>query len=89
MHSRVERRAQERGVDHHRPVPLVVLAHELDVEPFGQREVALQGGELPPSAEGLLIQSAAKRAIVLVDGDKGEVKGHCATAAQQLTVTLP
>jgi Protein of unknown function (DUF3616) len=49
----------------------------------------VQGGELPPSAEGLLIQSAAKRAIVLVDGDKGEVKGHCATAAQQLTVTLP
>jgi hypothetical protein len=49
----------------------------------------VQGGELPPSAEGLVIQSAAKRAIVLVDGDKGEVKGHCATAAQQLTVTLP
>jgi Protein of unknown function (DUF3616) len=49
----------------------------------------VKGGELPPSAEGLVIQSAAKRAIVLVDGDKGEVKGHCATAAQQLTVTLP
>lgn len=49
----------------------------------------VKGGELPPSAEGLVIQSAAKRAIVLADGDKGEVKGHCATAAQQLTVTLP
>ena len=49
----------------------------------------VKGGELPPSAEGLVIQSAAKRAIVLVDGDKGKVKGHCATAAQQLTVTLP
>ena len=49
----------------------------------------VKGGELPPGAEGLVIQSAAKRAIVLVDGDKGDVKGHCATAAQQLTVTLP
>jgi uncharacterized protein DUF3616 len=47
------------------------------------------GGELPSSAEGLVIQSAAKRAIVLIDGDKGKVKDHCATAAQQLTVTLP
>ena len=47
----------------------------------------VKGGELPPSAEGLVIQSAAKRAIVLVDGDKG--KDDCATAAQQLTVTLP
>ena len=44
---------------------------------------------LPPSAEGLVIQSAAKRAIVLVDGDKGEVKGHCAMPTQELTVTLP
>jgi hypothetical protein len=49
----------------------------------------VKGGELPPSAEGLVIQSAAKRAIVLADGDKGDVKDHCATAAQQLTVTLP
>lgn len=49
----------------------------------------VRGGELPSSAEGLVIQSAAKRAIVLVDGDKGDVKGHCAMAAQQLTVTLP
>jgi hypothetical protein len=49
----------------------------------------VQGGDLPPSAEGLVIQSAAKRAIVLVDGDKGDVKGHCATPSQQLTVTLP
>jgi uncharacterized protein DUF3616 len=48
----------------------------------------VQGGALPPSAEGLVLQSAAKRAIVLVDSDKGEVKGHCATAAQQRTVTL-
>jgi Protein of unknown function (DUF3616) len=47
----------------------------------------VKGGELPPNAEGLVIQSAAKRAIVLLDGDKG--KDHCATAAQQLTVTLP
>ncbi len=49
----------------------------------------VKGGELPSCAEGLVIQSAATRAIVLVDGDKGKVKGHCATAAQQLTVTLP
>jgi hypothetical protein len=44
---------------------------------------------LPPGAEGLVIQSAARRALVLVDGDKGKVKGHCATAAQQFTVKLP
>jgi hypothetical protein len=49
----------------------------------------VKGGELPPSAEGLVIQSLAKRAIVLVDGDKGDVDGHCTTAAQQLTVPLP
>jgi Protein of unknown function (DUF3616) len=47
----------------------------------------VKGGELPPRAEGLVIQSATKRAIVLVDGVKG--KDDCATAAQQLTVTLP
>jgi hypothetical protein len=47
----------------------------------------VNGGELPPSAEGLVIQRAKERAIVLVDGDKG--KDHCTTAAQQLTVTLP
>ena len=47
----------------------------------------VQGGALPPNAEGLVIQSAAKRAIVLLDGDKG--KDDCATAAQQLAVTLP
>jgi hypothetical protein len=49
----------------------------------------VKGGELPSSAEGLVIQPAAKRAIVLVDGDKGKTKDNCATAAQQLTVTLP
>ena len=49
----------------------------------------VKGGKLPASAEGLVIQSAAKRAIVLIDGDKGEEKGHCATRAKQLTVTLP
>jgi hypothetical protein len=47
----------------------------------------VQGGALPPNAEGLVIQSAAKGAIVLLDGDKG--KDDCATAAQQLTVMLP
>ena len=41
-----------------------------------------------PERRGLVIQSAAKRAIVLVDGDKGDVEGHCANA-QQLTVPLP
>jgi hypothetical protein len=49
----------------------------------------VKGGQLPASAEGLVVQSAAKRAIVLVDGDKGEEKGHCATRAEQLTVPLP
>jgi hypothetical protein len=45
------------------------------------------GGTLPPNAEGLVIQAAAKRAIVLLDGAKGH--GACTTAAQQLTVPLP
>jgi hypothetical protein len=49
----------------------------------------VKGGKLPASAEGLVIQSAAKRAIVLVDGDKGEERGHCATRAEQFTVPLP
>jgi hypothetical protein len=49
----------------------------------------VKAGALWPRAEGLVIQSEAKRAIGLVDGDKGEVKGHCATAAQRPTVTLP
>jgi hypothetical protein len=49
----------------------------------------VKGGALPASAEGLVLQPAANSAIVLVDGDKGEVKGQCATPAQQLTVKLP
>lgn len=33
--------------------------------------------ELPPSAEGLVVQAAEKRAIVLIDGDKGEDEASC------------
>ena len=40
-------RAEDRAVDHDRPVTLVVVARVLHVEPLGQREVALHGGELP------------------------------------------
>ena len=42
----------------------------------------VKGGELPPSAEGLVIQSAAKRAIVVVDSDEGkDVLRHGSAAA--------
>ena len=44
---------------------------------------------LPPTSEGLVIQTGAKRAIVLADGDLGKDGGTCATAAGQLTVALP
>jgi hypothetical protein len=47
----------------------------------------VSGGALPSSAEGLVIHSAAMRAIVIIDGQKG--KDACKTAAKQLTVTLP
>jgi hypothetical protein len=34
-------------MDHDRTVTLVVLADVLHLEPFGQAEVALHGGQLP------------------------------------------
>jgi len=37
----------------------------------------VDGVELPPSAEGLVVQSAEKRAIVLVDGTEGENDDTC------------
>jgi len=45
------------------------------------------GGELPPTAEGLIIQPEARRAIVLLDGDTGGSAGTCKKAPQQLTIT--
>jgi len=43
--------------------------------------------ELPPSAEGLVVQAAEKRAIVLIDGDKGENDSSCGDPKPgQLTV---
>src|SRR6185436_2650103 len=44
-------RPEDRAMDHHRTVPLVVLADVLHLEPFGQAEVALHGGELPQAAD--------------------------------------
>lgn len=44
---------------------------------------------LPPTSEGLVVQTAARRAIVLVDGGLDDDNRICAPAAGQLTVTLP
>lgn len=45
------------------------------------------GGELPPTAEGLIVESEARRAIVLLDGDTGKKDGACKKPPQQLTVS--
>jgi hypothetical protein len=42
---------EDRAVDHHRPVPLVVVARVLHVEALGKGEVALDGRELPQPPE--------------------------------------
>ena len=56
-------RAEDRPVDHHRPVPLVVLAHVLHVEPLGQAEVALHGRELPQPADRVAEVEVDLRAV--------------------------
>ena len=43
--------AEDRAVDHHGPVTLVVVAGVLHVEALGHGEVALHGGELPQSPD--------------------------------------
>ena len=45
------------------------------------------GIELPPTAEGLIVQPEAHRAIVLLDGDTGKSEGACKKKPQQLTIT--
>jgi hypothetical protein len=45
------------------------------------------GAELPPTAEGLIVQPEAHRAIVLLDGDTGKTEGTCKKPPQQLTIT--
>jgi hypothetical protein len=44
---------------------------------------------LPPGAEGLLVQGARRRAVVVVDGRTDEKRERCAVDAAQLVVTLP
>ena len=64
-------RSEDRAVDHHRPVPLVVLAHVLHLEALGQREVALHGGQLPEAADRVaeveVDLRAVERALALGD----------------------
>ncbi|HEY8515739.1 MAG TPA: DUF3616 domain-containing protein [Candidatus Binatia bacterium] len=43
---------------------------------------------LPPTAEGLVIQPEARRAIVLADGDTDKKKKRCVVPARQLVVPL-
>lgn len=50
-------------------------------------DTQLVGGALPPTAEGLIVQPEAHRAIVLLDGDLGKAAGSCKKKPQQLTVT--
>lgn len=45
------------------------------------------GAELPPTAEGLIVEAEARRAIVLLDGAAGAAGGACKKAPQQLTIT--
>jgi hypothetical protein len=45
------------------------------------------GAELPPTAEGLIVEPEARRAIVLVGGAAGAAGGACKKAPQQLTIT--
>jgi len=47
------------------------------------------GGELPPGAEGVVIQPEQKRAIVVIDGDTGAQQGRCKVGARQMTIPLP
>ena len=44
---------------------------------------------VPPSSEGLVVQSCARRAIVLVDGNTVKTEQRCAPGAQQLVLPLP
>lgn len=48
----------------------------------------VDGVELPASAEGLVVQAAEKRALVLVDGDKGKSDAECneQLPPQQMTI---
>ena len=47
----------------------------------------IAGADLPPTAEGLIIQPEERRAIVLLDGDIGKTAGSCKKPPQQLTIT--
>ncbi len=62
---------EDRPVDHHGPVPLVVVAGVLHVEALGQGEVALHGGELPEApdrvAEVEVDLRSVERALALGD----------------------
>ena len=51
--------------------------------------VELVNDALPPTSEGLVVQTGAKRAIVLVDGGLDEDNHTCKPPAGQLTITLP
>ena len=47
----------------------------------------VDGAVLPPTAEGLIVQPEARRAIVVLDGDLGKAAGSCRKNPQQLTIT--
>lgn len=45
---------------------------------------------LPPRSEGLVVQEEARRAIVVIDGAKGDDSGSkCAQDAEQIMIKLP
>ncbi len=54
---------EDRAVDHHRPMSLVVVARVLHVEALGKREVALHGGELPEAADRVAEVEVHLRAV--------------------------
>ncbi len=44
---------------------------------------------LPPTSEGLVVEAAARRVVVLADGDTDKKKKRCAEPARQLVLPLP
>lgn len=52
-------------------------------------DVTFVHDQLPPTAEGLVVQPAEKRAIVLMDGDLDQSETACATPSTQMTIALP
>src|SRR5215204_3341997 len=56
-------RAEDRSVDHHRSMPLVVLTDVLEPEPLREREVALHRRQLPQSADRVAEVEVHLRAV--------------------------